>query len=127
MTLNKTILLVDDVVDLVELLTLEIQAWGYDVVGAYDGLQCLEKVKQEKPDLILLDIMMPKMNGIEACKKLKSSDASKKIPIIFVTGRDDAETKKNALKAGGNEFLTKGEIYTELKPLLEKYLVTGTA
>ena len=82
---KSKILIVDDTVDTVELLKKRFQAEGYETAEAYDGEEGLEKVREEKPDLIVLDIMMPKIDGCEVCGRLKRDEHTRYIPIVMLT------------------------------------------
>jgi len=77
------ILIVDDEIQLIQMVQMRLEANGYEVVTANDGVEGLKKVKSENPDLIILDIMMPKMDGFEACDLLKKDPQTSQIPIIF--------------------------------------------
>ena len=85
--MKHKILIVDDERDIVVILKLALEKEGYDVIEAYDGLEALEKVAQNKPDIILLDIMMPKMDGHSVNLKLKENKETAGIPVIVITGR----------------------------------------
>lgn len=85
--MKKKILIVDDERDIVVILKLALGKEGYEVIEAFDGLEALEKAAEVKPDLILLDIMMPKMDGLSVNLKLKEDTATAKIPVIVITGR----------------------------------------
>lgn len=82
----KSVLLVDDDVDFCDATELLLESKGYEVILAYDGKEGLEKVRTEKPDLVILDVMMPEMNGYDVCVVLKADPDLKKIPIILLTG-----------------------------------------
>ena len=88
---KEKILIIDDEPDIVETLTLMLQARNYDVVTAMDGTEGLAKVKTERPDLTLLDIMMPGMSGYDVCQKLKESNDTKKMPVIMLTAKGENE------------------------------------
>lgn len=77
------------------------------IKAAVNGMMALKIVEKQPPDLILLDIRMPGMDGFEVCRKLKENDASAAIPVIFLTGESDAETEADALAAGAAGFITK--------------------
>ena len=85
--MKRKILIADDEKDIVIILKLALEKEGYAIISAYDGLEALEKVAAEKPDLILLDIMMPKMDGYSVNLKLKENPETAKIPVIVITGR----------------------------------------
>ena len=84
-----------------------LEAMGYQVDAAEDGDAALARVRSTLPDLILLDIMMPGMNGYEVCRRLKADPRSRNIPVVFVTALSDTEDKVAAIEAGGDDFLTK--------------------
>jgi PAS domain S-box-containing protein len=102
----KKILVVDDEPINVELLK-ELLSEKYDVVTAADGKEALKKVKDISPDLILLDVIMPKMNGFEVCRQLKSDQKTMNIPIVMVTYLTDRNDRIKAIKAGADDFLIK--------------------
>src|SRR5947208_6094319 len=101
------ILVVDDVPDNVEILQMRLESQGYEVVSAGDGVEALVKTRELLPDLILLDIMMPKMDGIETVKRLKADASLPFIPVILVTAKADASDVIAGLESGGNDYLTK--------------------
>ena len=101
------ILVVDDNPNNVEILRMRLEAHSYEVVTAADGEEGLEAVRDQLPDLILLDIMMPKLDGVEVCRRLRADPSLPFIPIILVTAKSDPKDVVAALEAGGDEFLTK--------------------
>jgi len=101
------ILIVDDTPANVHIMQLRLAASGYEIVTAADGEEAISAARQHQPDLILLDIMMPKMDGIEACRQLRADPSLPFIPIIMITARDDARDVVAGLEAGGDEYLTK--------------------
>ena len=101
------ILVVDDIADNVEILRTRLTSLGYEVVVAEDGEQALAKVRETLPDLILLDIMMPKINGLEVVKRLKSDATLPFIPVILVTAKVDPKDVVMGLDAGGDDYLSK--------------------
>lgn len=101
------ILVVDDVPDNVEVLQMRLERQGYEVATAGDGVEALEKVRELRPDLVLLDIMMPKLDGIETVKQLKSDTSLPFIPVILVTAKADASDVIAGLESGGDDYLTK--------------------
>jgi len=102
----KTILIVDDVETNIETL-LELLGDKYDILASVDGKGALELVKEEKIDLILLDIMMPEMDGFEVIKQLKSNETTKNIPVIFITAKTDEDSIEKAYELGGVDYITK--------------------
>ncbi len=101
------ILIVDDEPDIVETLSFMLQARNFDVVTASDGLEALSKVKSEHPDLVLLDIMMPGMDGYDVCVKLKTDKETKNIPVVMLTARGENEAVIRAHKSGANDYIVK--------------------
>jgi adenylate cyclase len=101
------ILVVDDVADNVEILRMRLESMGYEVVVAEDGEQALSVVRETLPDLILLDIMMPKIDGLEVARRLKADPGLPFIPIIMVTAKTTAKDVLAGLEAGGDDYLTK--------------------
>jgi len=101
------ILVVDDVPDNVEILQLRLESQGYEIVTAGDGEEALAVVRDKLPDLVLLDIQMPKLDGIETVKQLKADESLPFIPVIMVTARADAKDVVAGLEAGGDDYLTK--------------------
>ncbi len=101
------ILVVDDVADNVEILRMRLESMGYEVVVAEDGEQALERVRETLPDLILLDIMMPKIDGLEVARRLKADTSLPFMPIIMVTAKTTAQDVLAGLEAGGDDYLTK--------------------
>jgi class 3 adenylate cyclase len=101
------ILVVDDVPDNVDILQMRLEAQGYEVVTAADGVEALEKIRALLPDLVLLDVMMPKLDGIETVKRLKADASLPFIPVILVTAKADASDVIAGLESGGDDYLTK--------------------
>jgi DNA-binding response OmpR family regulator len=103
----KKILVIDDLPENVFMLQDRLENEGYGIITAYDGKSGIEKVRSEMPDLILLDIMMPGITGIEVCKILVNDDSTKHIPIILVTAKAGAEDTKEGLEAGAFDYIKK--------------------
>jgi two-component system alkaline phosphatase synthesis response regulator PhoP len=101
------ILVVDDEIYIVHILDFSLGMEGYDVVTALDGEQALEKIKTEKPDLIVLDIMMPKLDGYEVCKTIKSDPATKQIPVILLSAKGRNVDQKMGFDVGADDYITK--------------------
>ena len=114
---KKKILLVEDEKVLMETVTLRLEDNGYEVISAYDGFKGLEKAKKEKPDLIILDLMLPKMDGYKVCGLLKADTRYNKIPIIMFTARAQESDKKMGKEVGADAYITKP---FEPQALLEK-------
>ncbi|HEY4131872.1 MAG TPA: diguanylate cyclase [Gemmatimonadaceae bacterium] len=116
------ILIVDDHEDNVELLRARLESWGYRTASACDGEQALEQVSNNTPDLILLDVMMPKIDGIEVARRVKGNPQLPFIPIIMQTALDATENKVEGLEAGADDYITKPIDFAELKARLNSML-----
>lgn len=103
----KKILVIDDLPENVFMLQDRLENEGYDVITAYDGKTGIEKARNELPDLILLDVMMPDITGIEVCQTLVNDEQTKNIPIILVTAKSGAEDTKEGLEAGAFDYIKK--------------------
>ena len=103
----KRILIVDDEVQLVEMVKMRLESAGYETIVAYDGQEGFDKAKKDKPDLIILDLMLPKMDGYKICGLLKNDARYAKIPIIMFTARAQEEDMKLGKDLGAEEYVTK--------------------
>jgi DNA-binding response OmpR family regulator len=116
------ILVADDIKQNVKLLRVILTALEYDVIEAYDGEEALEKVKMENPDLILLDIMMPKLTGFEVCQKLRADGTTKNIPVVMITALHEMDDRIKGIEAGADDFISKPfnkvELLARVKSLL---------
>ena len=101
------ILIVDDTLDNLKLLTTMLFEHGYQVRPVSSGVRALESVAVEKPDLIILDIIMPEMDGYEVCRRLKLNEHSRDIPVIFISALDEAVNKVTGFKVGGVDYIAK--------------------
>ncbi len=104
---NKHILVIDDEHDLLELIEYNLNQSNFTVTTADNALQGIELANKHKPDLIILDIMMPGMDGIEACRILKQDQNLSGIPVIFLTAREDEKTEVRSLDTGADDYITK--------------------
>lgn len=118
----KKILIVDDESDLVETLTFRLEASGYDIVSAHDGQEGLEKARSEKPDLILLDVMMPKVNGFQVCRELKNDEKTKGIKIVILTAKSQESDKFWGKNVGADGYISKPFEASELLAKIEELL-----
>ena len=119
---KKRILVVDDHEDNIELLRARLEARGYEVEGASDGQAALDAVTRNCPDLILLDVMMPKMDGIEVVRRLKANRELPFIPVIMQTALDSTENKVEGLDAGADDYITKPINFAELEARVNSLL-----
>jgi CheY-like chemotaxis protein len=109
------ILVVDDNRITTKLLRRYLEANGYEASEAYDGIECLEKVAQRAPDAIVLDVMMPRLDGYETVRRLRESPTTDKIPVVIVTALNDISNQLKAIEVGADDFLS--------KPIEEKLLI----
>ena len=116
------VLIADDNQQNCELLEAYLSDEGYDIVFAYDGRQTVDAVADRIPDLILLDIMMPKLSGYEVCQQLKSGPATRDIPVLMVTALNEPGDIEKAVAAGCDDFLTKPVNSLELKTRVRSLL-----
>jgi len=123
-----TILVVDDKRSIVELATLYLANEGFQVLSAFDGINALEKIEQHKPDLVLLDIMLPQVDGWEVCRRLRQ--AGNNVPVIMLTARADDVDKIVGLELGADDYVTKPfnprELVARVKAVLRRYGVAMT-
>jgi len=116
------VLIVDDETDVVEFIQRTLQTEGFDVVCAYDGIAALDLVDSEKPDLILLDIMMPMMSGYEVCEQLKANPQTQNIPIVCVSSAHTPDARALSLRVGASTLVVKPFRPAELVAQVKRYL-----
>lgn len=121
--MSKKILIFEDEPKNMKLLHDLLQRFGYEVVEAFDGDEGLKLTKTSNPDLILMDIMMPKMNGLDATRILKADDLTKKIPVIALTAFAMNGDREQAIEAGCNGYLAKPVDVKELLKTINEHLV----
>lgn len=102
---NKLILVVDDDTDLVEMVSMKLESESFRITKAYDGIEAMDRIKEEKPDLIVLDVMMPRKDGYTLCDELKTSDEYKDIVIVLLTAVTEAIKSTNYTHMGGKTTL----------------------
>jgi two-component system alkaline phosphatase synthesis response regulator PhoP len=116
------ILVVDDEADLVETIRFSLELEGYNVLVASNGEEGLNLARQEKPDLILLDLMLPKLDGYKVCRLLKFDERYKHIPILMLTAKTQEKDKILGKETGANEYITKPFDMDELMAKIKSYL-----
>lgn len=121
---KKTILVVDDEKNIMDLLVFNLQKEGYNTLEAYDGITAVDIALKEKPDLILLDVMIPKLDGISVCKKIRYALNISNIPILMISARDTESDKIVGLEMGADDYITKPfqirEVMARIKANLRK-------
>ncbi len=121
--MSSKILIVDDTETMRLYEQMLLSGQDYELDMAENGIDALKKIKQNKPDLVLMDIMMPQMNGIECCRRIKAEEATRDIKVVMVTTKSEYEKVKEAFAAGCDDYVTKPinrvEILSKLKELLK--------
>ena len=127
---KKTILVVDDEKSIIDLLAFNLQKEGYNTLEAYDGVSAVDMALNQKPDLILLDVMIPKLDGISVCKKIRYALNISNIPILMISARDTESDKIVGLEMGADAYITKPfqirEVMARIKANLRKSEITET-
>ena len=120
--INKTVLIADDEVDIVETLAFMLEACDLNVITANNGEEALSLAKEKHPDLILLDVMMPKINGYKVCRLLKFDKQYNSIPILMLTARSQDEDRAIGEETGADEYITKPFDIEEVVEKVKEYL-----
>ena len=118
----KKILVVDDEVDLVETLRFPLEMEGFDVLVSYNGEDALSQARKENPDLIILDLMLPKLDGYKVCRLLKFDERYKHIPILMLTAKTQEKDKILGKETGADEYITKPFEMDDLMGKVKAYL-----
>jgi len=124
---TKKILVVDDEVDLVETVRFPLEMEGFDVLVSYNGEDALSQARKEKPDLIILDLMLPKLDGYKVCRLLKFDEKYKHIPILMLTAKTQEKDKILGKETGADEYITKPFEMDVLMEKVKKYLKISSA
>jgi CheY-like chemotaxis protein len=127
---KKKILIVDDEPDILRLTSLRLRKLGYDVLTAVDGKEALDAIRNENPDLVLLDLIMPLMSGADVCKSAKSDEELRHIPIILFTAHSNAMDDEKAKKLGADDYIVKpfdpGELINKIERILTEQVASGS-
>ncbi len=122
---SKKILLVEDEQEIVEMIQMALEARGYEVMAAYDGSEGLRMATEKKPDLILLDIIMPGLNGYQVCRELKNHPSTRETPIIYLTAKGQETDKFWGFETGAAEYIVKPFEMGDLIEKMEEALQEG--
>ena len=118
------VLVVDDEKDITALVAYHLEREGFRVLQAYDGLQALELVKRERPNLLILDLMLPQMSGLDVCRRLRKEPETSRLPILMLTAKAEETDKVLGLELGGDDYLTKPfgprELVARVKALIRR-------
>lgn len=125
--MKEKILIVDDTADTVELLRKRFRADGYDTIEAFDGEEALGKVAEGRPDLVILDVMMPKLDGFGVCRRLRENPATRHLPVLMLTAKSETPDKVQGLDIGADDYITKPFDYKELAARVRSLLSKKTA
>lgn len=118
---SRTVLIADDSPTVRKLVTLTLERHGHRILAAVDGMEALARLNDEIPDLILLDITMPRMDGYQVCKTIKASQATKNVPVVMLSGKDGLVDKMRGRMAGSTDHIAKPFNPVELLQIVEKY------
>jgi len=121
--MSKKILIADDYDDNRECMKFLLQSFGYEVLEAIDGLEAIECIKQQDPDLVLMDVSMPNMDGFTATRIIRESKEKSKLPIIAVTA-NGKQIYQQAIESGCNDLIAKPIDFNTLQPVIEQYLIS---
>lgn len=118
----KKILVVDDEVYILHILDFSLGAEGYEVITAADGEEAIDRARVEKPDLVVLDIMMPKVDGFEACRRLKGDPETSQIPVILLTAKGREVDRQMGMEVGADDYIVKPFSPTKLIEKIGSFL-----
>ncbi|KAA3618086.1 MAG: response regulator [Calditrichaeota bacterium] len=120
--MKKKILIIEDYAHIVEVLRVRLENAGFEIITALDGQEGLQRAREDNPDLIILDVMLPKMNGYKLCRLLKFDKKYQKTPIFMLTSRRKNSDRELGKKTGADEYITKPYEPKELVGLINHYL-----
>ena len=119
--MNRTVLVIDDEYDFVDAIRMRLEANGYEVIAAHNGQEGVELARSRQPAVILLDLVMPKVNGFAALEQLKSDPRISRIPVIIITAKSDTEYAFDAGKLGADDYIIKPVSMEGVLQLVRKY------
>jgi two-component system alkaline phosphatase synthesis response regulator PhoP len=121
---RKRILVVDDEIYIVHILEFSLTMEGYNILTAFDGEEALRVIEQERPDLVVLDIMMPKLDGYEVCRRLRKDERFATLPVILLSAKGRSIDREVGLQAGADDYITKPfsprKLIEKIRELLER-------
>ncbi|MER3399539.1 MAG: two-component system response regulator [Thermoflexus sp.] len=124
------ILIAEDERDIRELVVFTLEFGGFEVIAATNGQEAVELARQHRPDLILLDVRMPKMSGYEACRLLKAQEETRTIPVVFLSAKGQEAEIREGLAAGANAYILKpfapDELIQQIRALLDRHAAPGS-
>ena len=120
--MTKNIMVVDDEPDILTSLRVIFEYYGYDVITVNNGEKCIDELKKGFKGIILMDIMMPKMDGYEVLRQLRESVAAKQIPVIFLTAKGQKKDVLKGMELGANDYLVKPYIFADLHGKIKKLI-----
>lgn len=120
--MSKKILIIDDEPEFVDALRMRLEANGYDCIAAYDGQDGMDKAKREAPGLILLDLVMPRINGFTVLVKLKGDSKTMNIPVVILTAKTESEYALDAGRLGANDYIVKPASMQAVVDMVRKYI-----
>ena len=124
--MKRQIMLVDDENGMLDLVGLILQRQGFSVLKARDAFTALALLESSTPDLFVLDVMMPGMNGIELCQRIRQRPETTETPVVMLSARSDSQTKRFSFEAGANLFLSKMAVQRELAAMVRELLTVGS-
>jgi CheY-like chemotaxis protein len=124
---RKKILLVDDSATTLMMEQMVLRGHPYEIVTAKNGREAVATAAQERPDLILLDVVMPEMNGFEACRRIRQQESTRHVPVIMVTTKGEEQNVETGFESGCNDYITKPINGAELLTKVRGYLEAGGA
>lgn len=119
---KKTILIVDDNADIVTTYRVVFDRMGYSVVVARNGIECLDMIDEVKPDLVILDVLLPGLSGSEVCRSIKETAKTTAIPVIAITASVSGDTRKRMSEVGADDFLLKPIDVSDLNRVIKQFL-----
>jgi DNA-binding response OmpR family regulator len=124
--MSGTILVVDDDAEIRQLLSMMLNFSGYEAQVAADGMEAWRQIQRQRPDLLILDVMMPELDGISLCRKLREENRTADLPIIMLSGKAHPEAVEEGLNAGADRYMTKPMAMDELTREMKTLLVNGS-